>query len=392
LARACPSIGGIASSAETKVGGHLGRLRLEQLEPDRLNPRLPQYVQAEGRSPEELHEYVATAYDAIAIAESIVRHGYFESEPLIALPARAAYPDEKRKGAAAERYVVVEGNRRLAALKALSDLEFRSRLKGRRWAALPDEVDLPDDYPVLVAGDRQQIAPILGFRHITGISPWEPYPQANYIADLVDNHDRSFSDVARLLNRGETEIKSFYRNYWIGKQAREEFELPDADRILDNFGVFTRAMQNPAIRAFISAPDPAAVTADFWPLPESEKSALAQLVTWLFGKPRRPGDRDTKRPRPGQVLLDSRHVTRLGAVLSNERGLASLKKGSSLADAEEAIRDPSAQVVSALRAAAKVIDSTLNEQAKDARPALKRALSAVNDAIAALQRDASNGT
>src|SRR5207237_595503 len=121
-AQSCPSIDAMASTAESRVGGRLERLRLEQLEPDRLNPRLPQNVQADRLSAEKLYEYMATAYDAIAIAESVVRHGYFESEPLIAVPARAAYPEERRKGAAAALYVVVEGNRRLAALKALTDL------------------------------------------------------------------------------------------------------------------------------------------------------------------------------------------------------------------------------------------------------------------------------
>ena len=48
----------------------------------------------------------------------------------------------------------------------------------RRWAAIPDDAELPADLPVLVVADRDQVAPILGFRHITGIAPWEPYPQA----------------------------------------------------------------------------------------------------------------------------------------------------------------------------------------------------------------------
>src|SRR5207247_388129 len=143
---------------------------------------------------------------ALSIAESIARHGYFESEPLIAVPAAAAYPDESRRGAAARRYIVVEGNRRLTALRALVDPDFRSSLRGRRWAALPDDAELPADLPVLVVADRDQVAPILGFRHITGIAPWEPYPQANYIAELIDESGRSFAEVADLLNRSVTEV------------------------------------------------------------------------------------------------------------------------------------------------------------------------------------------
>jgi hypothetical protein len=323
---------------------------------------------------------MAAAYDAIAIAESIARHGYFESEPLVAVPYDAAYPGEKRGERSAE-YVVVEGNRRLTALRALTDPDFRGRLKGRRWAALPAKPDLPADYPVLVVARREQVAPILGFRHITGIAPWAPYPQARYIAELVDQEGRTFPEVSELLNRSETEVKSAYRNYWVGEQAAQGFGIEDSDRIIDSFGVFTRAMQNPPIRAYIGAPDPAAVTADFWPLPEEKKDALEELVTWLFGKPRKEGDRDTARPRPGQVLLDSRHITDLGTVLSSPRGVQALKSGSPLAEAEELIRDPRAQAIAALSAAGRSLETAAAQQDQTGREALERVLNAIEDAL-----------
>jgi len=41
-------------------------------------------VQQSSLSLDELFEKMAVAYDAVASAESIARHGYFESEPLIA--------------------------------------------------------------------------------------------------------------------------------------------------------------------------------------------------------------------------------------------------------------------------------------------------------------------
>ena len=382
----------MAPARATKVGGRLERLRLSQLEPDRLNPRLPQHIQAEELSEDALYEYMASAYDAVTIAESIARHGYFESEPLIAVPARVAYPGETRRGAAAKRYVVVEGNRRLTALKALADPGFRARLTGRRWADIPHQVSLPSDLPVLVVGDRQQVAPILGFRHITGIAAWEPYPQANYIADLVDNQGRSFADVADLLRRSETEVRSFYRNFWIGEQARDSFQIPDADRIVDSFGVFTRAMQNPNLRAYIEAPDPAEVTSSYYPLPDTKKTALSQLMTWLFGKPRKAGDRDTTRPRPGQVIGDSREVTRFGTVLAAARGRAAIKKGKSLEEAEEALRDPVEQVRRSLRAAVVAIEITIHEHRPGTQQKLKQLLRLLNDALRTLERDADIGS
>ena len=141
-------------------------------------------------------------------------------------------------------------------------------------------------------------------------------------------------------------------------------------------------MQNPPIRAYIGAPDPAAVTADFWPLPEEKKDELAELVTWLFGKPREKGARDTARPRPGQVLLDSRQITDLGTVLSSARGVQALKSGfPSLLEAEEPIRDPRGQAIAALSAASRSLKAAAAQQDQIGREALERVLKAIEDAL-----------
>src|SRR5579859_5897136 len=153
------------AESDTKVGGTLQRLRLEQLEPDALNPRLPLGVHRRHLPPAELYPYVDRAYDALSIANSIIRHGYFEAEPLVAIPKSVAYPDGGE--VEPDRYVVVEGNRRLTALKGLADLAIRKTLPSKGWNEFPSRPTLPKDLPVLVVDSREQAAPILGFRHIT---------------------------------------------------------------------------------------------------------------------------------------------------------------------------------------------------------------------------------
>ena len=300
------------------------------------------------------------------------------------MPRASAYPNDKPKRGAPKTYVVLEGNRRLTALKALADPELRSRLKGRRWRALPDKVDLPDDLPVLVVKNRQQVAPILGFRHITGNRAVGPLSPSELHRRPSRQRGAFVCRRRALLNRSETEVKSFYRNYWIGKQAHDYFNIPDADRILDNFGVFTRVMQNPGIRSYIGAPDPAAVSSEYLDRRQQEGGPRA-VDDVVIRKTRKPGDRSTARPREGQVLTDSRDVTRLGAVLSVKRGVAALRKGSDLADAEAASHDPLQQALGALRTASRALGRTLGEQDESTRKLLKRLVTALNNAITELR-------
>lgn len=343
---------------DVRVGGELKRLRLDQLEPDGMNPRLPPSVQRQRLAPEDLYPYLDRAYDVVSIAGSIARHGYFEAEPLVAVPRSAAYPDSPPD---ASGFVIVEGNRRLTALKGFTDASIRARLKAPGWAKLPQEVALPSTFPVLVVADRDKAAPILGFRHITRAAPWEPLPQAKYIADLVDEQQRSFADVADLLSRPEAEVRSLYRNYWVRLQAEEQFALKDLDRIDDNFGTFTRAMQNPGVRAFISAPSPRDVDPEYLPLPDDQAERLEELVTLMFGQPRKPGDEDSRRPRPGQKLLDSREITAFGGLLATEPGRRALAEHDTVREAQESLRDPAETLLRALRAARNAIQRTLDD-------------------------------
>src|SRR4051812_23214092 len=91
--------------------GKINRLPVSALRLDPLNPRLPEEVQGTGQT--ELANYICEAYDALSVAWSIAEHGFFESEPLIAVPD-------------GDLYVVVEGNRRLTALLGLSTPAIRA--------------------------------------------------------------------------------------------------------------------------------------------------------------------------------------------------------------------------------------------------------------------------
>lgn len=348
-----------------KVNARLERLRLEQLGPDWENPRfLPGTAETLGDEA-DVYRFIDSRYDSYTVADSIARHGFFESEPLIAIP----------DGEVAE-FTVVEGNRRLAALKALADPDLRATFADPRWLDIPKDVELPDELPVLVAEDRDQVAPILGFRHITGIAPWDPYQQARYVASLIDGEQGlSAEDVSALLGRKPGEVRAFYRNYSIVEQAEQEFEMEDYDRLIDGFGVWTRAMTSVGIRSYIGAPAPAEVVEREVPLADDAGEHLATLTTWLFGRPRTEEEREQgKHASEGRAISESRLLTRLGKAILNERGREALEAGEDLIGAERAMLDRRAVFGEAIRSAEESM-----EAAREHRP--KRILKSPRESI-----------
>ena len=340
------------------IAGDLERISLSELRPDWRNPRFPSSATARFRTDVDVYAYLDKQFDAAAIAESISRHGFFLSEPLIAIPDDGSQnellsqPGSEKSDAAHRRtYIVVEGNRRLAALQGLASSAVRQAMTDPRWRTFPRETELPTSVPVLVAPSREHVAPILGYRHVTGIAPWDPYQQARYVASLIDDEDSSLSaaDVAQLIGRNVSEVRSFYRNYSIVEQARDVFEMKDPDRIVDEFGVWTRAMTSSPLRDYINAPPPRDVEEGRYPLPDDGADSLQRLVTWIFGEPRSDEDREAGRQsKEGRVISDSRQLSRLGRALAHPRGIAALESGASLADAETAALDESVRFAEAL--------------------------------------------
>lgn len=278
---------------------HPTSLSLDVLRLDAKNPRLPAEVQ--GSSEDFLLEYIAEAYNAMEVARSIARHGYFASEPLIVIPDN-------------DEYIVVEGNRRLVALRILADPSLAESLDDAdEWRGLAEGLDLPERIPVVVVPDRKSVAPIIGYRHISGIEPWEPYAKARFIAGLVAE-GTSFEEVGNIVGERATDIAAQYRNYAIVEQSREKFGL-DTGRVVRRFGVFTRSMNSLPLRVYVGAPAPSSVETAKAPVPADKSGELRELFSWLFG------DDDHQ-----AVISESRDITELGTVVASDEGLSILKE------------------------------------------------------------------
>lgn len=155
------------------------RLSVASLHLDAKNPRLGR--ETSSRAPREIIQYLFEHDKALEVAESIASRGYFPNEPLLAIEENG-------------RYVVMEGNRRLAALKALREpglLEGSQQRQVERLSRRITDQETLATVPVTVAPNRRATDRQIAGRHIgTPVLAWQAENRASFILDkLAEGYD-----------------------------------------------------------------------------------------------------------------------------------------------------------------------------------------------------------
>ena len=152
------------------------RVNVDQLRFDPENPRLPSTLNKEDET--AVLEYMLEYANILDLMGSIAQQGYFPGEALLTIP------NPKKN----EEYFVVEGNRRLAALKLLMhpDLAPISKNKVKEMSeTISINRSQIEAVETIVYTQREQILDYLGYRHITGVMPWSSLAKARYLKQLV---------------------------------------------------------------------------------------------------------------------------------------------------------------------------------------------------------------
>lgn len=159
-------------------------LPIKEVELDCLLLDLENYrIPTRRKNQESALKYLFASEDVIGAMRSILTNGYFDNEVPIVMPASESEGNQA--------YIVLEGNRRVSALKALRNpmiipghaKEIQSLAK--RYAV--EVQGLPTRIRVLVAPDRATAAPHVARLH-TGVSKkrWSLDQQATFYYSLLD--------------------------------------------------------------------------------------------------------------------------------------------------------------------------------------------------------------
>ena len=140
--------------AATRATVQLSRLYL-----DDLNPRFGKST--EHFKQDEIREKLSAEKNLDELILSFRENGYYDAEPLLVVESK------KLK----DEYIVIEGNRRLAAIQILSSLPLAKKFGFEEDHAnlSPQTLDqLKNQIPVLVYPNREALWSYLGYRHIKG--------------------------------------------------------------------------------------------------------------------------------------------------------------------------------------------------------------------------------
>lgn len=307
-------------------------IEIERLHLDRHNPRLPADIQGKGEA--EVLKALYRGFNLDEIAESMAQNGYFDEEPVVVIPEKLPSRLSKKKIDSRDfidfvqkpdtEFTVVEGNRRLAAIKILLYATQRNKLKIKHWPVLRTEIteDLKV-IPVIVYMHRSEVVPYLGVRHIVGIQKWGAYAKARYVASLVESGTH-LRDVEAQIGDKQGSARKNYICYRMLEQAKEEFDL-DPKPAENYFSFLILAFGQGKIKRFLGIPSSATEIDTKAPVPKDKLDNLNDLISWLYGD-------GQKKP----VISESRDITRyLTHVVENAEAVEHLRQTRNLEDAYE---------------------------------------------------------
>lgn len=279
---------------------------IDSLYLDPTNPRLGRKVAASDLLQSSIMD-VMQDWTLDELVLSFIESGFWPQEALIVV---------KEKLYGSEKFVVVEGNRRLAALKFLQQA-VSGEPKSKKWLELVANKTLPDDLlrviPYIEVPSRAQVSAYLGFRHVTGIKEWNPAEKAQYIAKLIEEENLSYDDVRRKIGSKTPAVRSHYISYRLLLQMDNE-ENVSIDKVEDKFSVLYLSLRTQGVQKYLHIDIQATPEKALRPVPQEHIQNLINYSQWLFGTDKKP-----------PLFTDSRNVDSFGKILESEEAVQYLE-------------------------------------------------------------------
>ena len=284
-------------------------LPFDQLKFDPHNPRLPSTI--DKTSDTKVFEWMLTDATLIELMTSIGTAGYFSAEPLIVHKVNGVYE-------------VIEGNRRLAAVRLLNNPQLATSRKKAVLAVAEFANEKPKELPVLVYSNRSEVLSFLGYRHVTGIKEWNPLAKAKYLKDLYEKYSKTgdknvYSTLAKNIGSRADYAARLLTALKVYEHIADKdfYDIRGLDEQSIAFSVLTTALNYSNLKGFVGIKD----HYSFETLVFNDDN-LEDFTRWLFQK-----------TEGATRLGESRNLKQLNKIVVNEKALASFRKGAPLAEA-----------------------------------------------------------
>ena len=201
--------------------------RLVQIDMGEQSTRIPDSQIVDERLQVDLFNKLRTEVGIDDVVQKISKLGFLTIDGVVVRPLLNIE----------DAYVVLEGNRRIAALKAIHN-------NPRTLLTLSDQVKASlEAFEVLVyEGDDEDIAwDLQGLRHMSGVKAWGPFQQARFLVELKERRQLPVTELADVSGLGRTTVGRLLRSYYGFQQATQDGDWGDQVSEQD-FSVFQEAV------------------------------------------------------------------------------------------------------------------------------------------------------
>lgn len=271
-------------------------VEIKQLLFDPGNPRLPELL---GKKQTEIFRFLVDEIGIEDVLQSMAASGVIAGDPIIA-----------RKAETGEQFYVIEGNRRLAALKLLNGEKIGD---GEEEPAVP-EIS-PSAAPTIkkvriqVGWSEQELDAYLGYKHVTATREWPPEAKARFVISKVKGNfsPENLTSFAKRLGTSLPALRRWLVAFLTLQEAQAAGKFDPKEAYAKRFfGTFYTLLGSEQVQTFLAlVSDP--ITAS--PVPADHLPQLEEFIGWSIG---------TKSAPP---VINSRKQQKLNAVLSSPSAL-----------------------------------------------------------------------
>lgn len=328
------------------------KVKLADLEFDQNNPRFGSEV-GKVTNQTEILDLIVNEYGIDDVLSSLAVNGYFTAEPIIV------------RENAVGKYIVVEGNRRLAACLILANDSRAINQKSKRNSIEKSLKHQPDqDIPAIVYGnneDEKEIISYLGVRHIAAAQPWDSFAKAAWVAKVIDENNLTLAEVTTMIGERTGTISRMLEGYYFVTQLIDTAKFNPDHSYRKGRGSNTKypfswiytLLGSPPVKRFLG------MTADHPvknPVPTEKLDDASILIDALFGN-------SAKSRR--SAIDDSRDLGKLAGILDDPEKIVYLKRGDTVYEIEarfEPISDLLSEGLTECAERLKQITSALGEE------------------------------
>lgn len=301
----------------------LTRIPVRNLELDSENPRfVGKNILFDKKDEGDIINHMIKEEALFDLINSIAEQGYFDGEPLLVV-----------KNETNDNYLVIEGNRRLSALKVLNKIVSPTYRKEQIEELINNKKYDTDVVPCIVYKSREDADDYLGYRHITGTQQWSTFAKARFLNNLLEKSIKSsetpdidvlIKNMAKKIGSKGDYVRQLLNAYNSYSDYLERCDTPSANlvEVESKFSLFTTSLSYKNINDFINLPSNSLYRKET----ENPISTgnIDKLLLWIYG------DNNGS----NKAVKESRQLNILNKVLVSPEARNNLLRTNNLEDSE----------------------------------------------------------